>query len=377
MTGSTRTGRALLASVLSLVLSGMWAAPAAADSVRDREWHLAALDLARAHRITEGAGVIVAVIDTGVDAKHRDLVSAVLPGGSVYPDSTGDGREDLDGHGTAMAGIIAGRGHGRGGGVLGIAPAAKILPIEAPIGVFGTADSIVRAIAFAVEHHADVINMSFGTADEDVLHEAIRAASAADVVLVAAMGNEDDHGASEYPGRYPEVLTVAAVDRRGAVADFSVRGPQAEIAAPGAEVVTTTVNDSGYCLCSGTSEATAVVSGAAALVRARYPDLSAAEVIHRLTATAVDAGPKGRDDAYGYGRLDVVRALTAKVPPLPAGTASASAPARVDAAPPADAGALRYSRRSPLVVTGAAALVVLLAGGLVVGLMIRRRSRRG
>jgi type VII secretion-associated serine protease mycosin len=376
VTGSWRAGRVLLASSLSLVLAGLWATPAAADSVRDRQWHLAALDLPRAHRITEGAGVTVAVIDTGVAAKHRDLASAVLRGGSVYPDSTGDGREDVDGHGTEMAGIIAGRGHGRGGGsgVLGVAPAAKILPIEAPINTFATADSIVDAISYAVDHDADVINMSFSTANDDRLREAIRAASAAGIVVVAAAGNTGDVDTGDYPGKFPEVLTVGAVDRRGAVADYSVRGPQLEIAAPGTEIVTTGIKSSGYCLCSGTSEAAAVVSGAAALVRARYPDLSAAEVIHRLTATAVDAGPKGRDDAYGYGRLDLVRALTAKVPPLPAGKASASA--RVRAAPPVDARSMPRSRTAPLVVTGAAALVVLLVGGLAVWMLMRRRRPR-
>ncbi|GID91625.1 type VII secretion-associated serine protease mycosin [Amorphoplanes digitatis] len=360
--------RVPVAAALSLVLSGVCATPAAADSVRDREWHLATLDIARAHRITKGAGVTVAVIDTGVSATHRDLAGAVLPGADAYPNGTGDGREDLDGHGTEMAGLIAGRGHGRGGGVLGIAPAAKILPIEAPIGVLATDDSIVAAIEFAVGHGADVINMSFRAANEDTLHDAIRAASAADVVLVAAVGNISDGAAAGYPGRFAEVLTVGAVDRRGSVADFSVRGPQVEIVAPGAEVVTTGVGASGYCLCSGTSEATAVVSGAAALVRARHPDLSAAEVVHRLTATAVDAGPKGRDDAYGYGRLDVVRALTANVPPVPA-----SASPSPEAAPPAGPPPPSRSKWAPLLVAGAAALAVLLLGALAVGAMIRRR----
>jgi type VII secretion-associated serine protease mycosin len=367
-----RTGRVLLASALSLALSGVGATPAAADATRDRQWHLAALDLARVHKITKGAGVTVAVIDTGVNAKHRDLVSAVLPGGDVYPNSTGDGREDLDGHGTAMAGIVAGRGHGRDRGVLGIAPAAKILPILTPVAVLATSDSIVAAIGFAVDHHADVINMSLTAADDDALHAAVRAAAAADVVLVAAVGNKRDIAGNGYPGRYPEVLTVGAVDRRGAVADYSVRGPQVKIVAPGTDILTTAA--SGYCVCSGTSEATAVVSGAAALVRARYPDLSAAEVVHRLTATATDAGPKGRDDAYGYGRLDVVRALTARVAPVPA--SSASGAVRVGAGPPAGARTRPLPRRSPLVIAGAAALAVLLVGALVVGMMIRRRRAR-
>ena len=94
-------------------------------------------------------------------------------------------------------------------------------------------------------------------------------------------------------------MTVGATDRTGRIADFSVAGPQVDIVVPGAEMVTTSVTKSGYCLCGGTSEATAVVSGTAALVRAKYPDLSAAEVVRRLTTTAADAGAKGRTTPSG------------------------------------------------------------------------------
>ncbi|WP_306216365.1 S8 family serine peptidase, partial [Actinoplanes sp. RD1] len=287
---------ALAASVLVLATTPVQGAePAwAADGVRAAQWHLTALDIRTAHRVSLGAGVIVALVDTGVDAAHDDLADAVAPGTDLFPDPIGDGRDDIDGHGTEMAGIIAGRGHGARSGALGIAPAATILPIRGPIKTMATSEFMVRAVAFARGRGARVVNMSFGTGDTEVLRSAVRAAVAADMVVVAASGNVGS-GAGEFPGRYPEVLTVGAVGRTGKVADFSVTGPQVDLTAPGVDIVTTGIGRTGYYRGSGTSEATAVVSGAAALVRAAHPELSAAEVVRRLTATAVDAGRKGRD----------------------------------------------------------------------------------
>lgn len=353
---------------MAAALVGLTAVPAAADPIRDRQWYLTALQVSRAHGLTEGRGVTVAVIDTGVDAGHRDLAGAVMPGLDVYPNAKGDGREDLAGHGTEMAGIIAARGHSTSDGVLGIAPAAKILPIRAPIDGYASSGYMREAVAFAKKQGADVINMSFGTSDDVPLREAVRAAQAADIVLVAASGNKGAPG-DDYPGKYPEVLTVGATDRNGKVAELSVTGSQVDLTAPGVDIATTGIYGSGYQQGSGTSQATAVVSGAAALIRAKFPDLSAAEVAHRLTATATDAGAPGRDDSYGYGRLDLVKALTAAVPPLAASSPSTEgkqAPAREAEAEPA-------KRVSPLLFAGGAAIVVLLIGGLVVGLMLRRR----
>lgn len=152
------------------------------------------------HELTRGAGVTVALIDTGVDAKHPDLAGAVLPGVNLLPRATDDGRKDLEGHGTTMAGIIAARGRGRENGVLGIAPAAKILPITGAIDGFGTSDFMTEAVAFAKERGARVINMSFSAGDDRVLHDAIRAAQAADMVLVAGAGNRSDVG-NGFPGK--------------------------------------------------------------------------------------------------------------------------------------------------------------------------------
>ncbi|MFI7597470.1 type VII secretion-associated serine protease mycosin [Actinoplanes sp. NPDC049681] len=368
MTSVRRAGRIAGFLLAAAGLVGSTATPAAADSIRDRQWYLKALEVSRAHGLSEGRGVTVAVIDTGVDVRHRDLAGAVLPGLDVYPNAKGDGREDLAGHGTEMAGIIAARGHSTSDGVLGIAPAAKILPIRAPIDGYASSGYMREAVAFAKKRGAGVINMSFGTSDDVPLRDAIRAAQAADIVLVAASGNKDAAG-DDYPGKYPEVLTVGATDRNGKVAEFSVTGSQVDITAPGVDIATTGIYESGYQLGSGTSQAAALVSGAAALMRAKYPDLSAAEVVHRLTATATDAGAPGRDDSYGYGRLNLLKALTADVPPL----ATASPSTDRHPAPAKPAAAEQTRRTSPLVFAAGAAVVVLLIGGLVVGLMLRRQ----
>ncbi|RZU48666.1 type VII secretion-associated serine protease mycosin [Krasilnikovia cinnamomea] len=371
-------------AVTALVLIGVSPAPAAADRVRDAQWHLSDLKIAEAHRITRGEGVVVALIDTGVDAKHRDLAGAVLPGhntrrGKYAGDPTG--RDDSDGHGTEMAGLIAGRGHGSGAGVLGIAPAAKLLPISTQIGSWGNVD-LKGAVDFAIAHRAGVINMSFGGPDDEAKHEAIRTALAHDIVVVAASGNRGQ-GGGDYPGMYPEVLTVGAYSANRKIAEFSVTGPQVDLVAPGDRLVTTGISESGYRRVDGTSESTAVVSGAAALIRAKYPRMSAAEVVHRLTATADDAGAPGRDDTYGYGRLNVVQALTADVAPLPEAPPVSAAPSSA-AAPAEPEEPVRASKvdprdlpraTSPLTVSLIAA-GILLAGAAVLAVIFWRRRQR-
>jgi subtilisin family serine protease len=151
----------------------------------------------------------------------------------------------------------------------------------------------------------------------------IEDAIAHDIVVVAGVGNTPA-GPVEYPAAYPGVLAVAGVDENGQHGSFSVTAPDAVLSAPGANILTTGLNHS-YGVASGTSDSTAIVAGAAALVRSRFPKLSAVEVIHRLTATAIDKGPPGRDEQYGYGVVNLVGALTADVPPLPASPSAAAA----------------------------------------------------
>jgi type VII secretion-associated serine protease mycosin len=368
LTGSVLGVVVVSAAVLLPVTS------ASADSIRGQQWQLGDLNIAQAHRITEGAGVTVAVLDTGVEAKHRDLTGAVLPGIDLIAGTSGDGRSDHDGHGTEMAGVIAGRGHGSDDGVLGIAPQAKILPVEAPTNSPTSSSFMTKAVDFAIAQHVGVINMSFGMDDDAVLHDAIRKALAADIVVVAASGNKGEVAGS-FPGKYPEVLTVGASGRDGKVAPFSVTGPQVDLVAPGVDIITTANSSAGYFKSQGTSESTAVVSGAAALLRAKFPDLSAAEIVHRLTSTADDAGPKGRDDTYGYGRLDVVKALTADVAPLPSTDTRAgqsSAP-QTSLAEPDDL----PSAGTPLQLVGIVVGVLVLVGLIVIAVVVVRRRRTG
>jgi len=359
-------GRAVAGVAAALALTGTTAAPAAADTARDRQWYRADLKLAEVHRITRGAGVTVALIDTGVDAKHRDLAGAVSSGYNTRHDAWEDstGREDTDGHGTNLAGIIAGRGHGPGDGVLGVAPEAKILPISAPIYGLSSASFMTEAVDFAIAHHARVINMSFTRSDDPTMHDAIRKARAADILLVAAVGNRNKTG--RYPGGYPEVLTVSAYSKNHEISDFSVVGPQVDIAAPGDEMVTTGIGTTGYDVTRGTSEAAAVVTGAAALVRAKFPGLSAGEVVRRLTVTADDGGPPGRDDAYGHGRIDILRALTAEVRAPATGGTTRAVPADGSGDPPRAAGTL------PL--AGVLGGLVVLAAVIAAVVVLRRRG---
>lgn len=356
--------RGITAGLASLLAVAVSATPAVAGRELEGEWYLKSLRVSEAQRITKGAGVTVAVIDSGVWAGHPDLHGAVLPGRNVLYGR--DGREDIDGHGTAMAGIIAARGRGGERGILGIAPAAKILPVTP----YNDAQFLIEAIQWSVKEGAKVINMSFSVIDFPVVHDAIRAAIAADVVVVASAGNSGDRdNAEEFPAAYPEVLAVGALDRQGKAAAFSQRGEQVDLMAPGVDIrVADKKSTRGYAKGWGTSQAAAIVSGAAALVRAKYPDLSAAQVVDRLTSTAKDKGKKGRDDEYGHGELDLMAALTAKAPPPFASPSPpmATAPAAASAPAPEDAPSI-----PPLAIMGAG--VVLLLGAGVAALMVFRR----
>ncbi|WP_173057891.1 type VII secretion-associated serine protease mycosin [Phytohabitans houttuyneae] len=303
------------------------------DRIRNDQWHLRYLQAAEAHRHSRGDGVIVAVIDTGVD-RHPDLTDNLLPGVDI--DTTNDtGQHDVDSHGTGMAGLIAAHGLGPDTGALGIAPHAQVLPIRyQDLSNQGNSDRIARSIAWAVTHGADVINISGGGGPGEELRSAIDAAVRADVVVVASAGNRPAVRGVTFPAAYDGVLAVGAVDRQGNHAEVSVSGKQIAISAPGVDIYSTSYKGL-YRKGTGTSDAAAIVSGAVALVRSKYPELSAPEVVHRLTATATDKGPPGRDEQYGYGVLNLVAALTADVPPLGSATtatATPMAPARTTAA---------------------------------------------
>lgn len=300
---------ATLAAVMAL---GMSALPAAAD--RNDAWYLDALELTEMHKITQGEGITVAVIDSGVDASHPDLKNNVLPGADLYDDQS-KGHEARTDHGTGMASLIAGHGHGPDGrnGVLGVAPKAKILPITVTsLGTGGlplvNESGVADAIDWAVDQGVDVISLSLG-GNDTALNRAVERAYQNDVIVVAAIGNRENVGISGL-ARHDATLAVAGLDRDGQPSRIgSVKAQEIHLAAPAEDLYQATPGG-GYATITGNSGATALVSGAVALVKSKYPNLSSEDLFKRMIETTRDAGDPGRDPEYGWGTLDLRAALT-------------------------------------------------------------------
>ncbi|MGW1023408.1 type VII secretion-associated serine protease mycosin [Streptomyces sp. NPDC002577] len=320
-----RIGHALLAAPLAFALALLPATAAHADAIRARQWGLDALHTQQAWRTTKGKGITVAVLDTGVDATHPDLVGNVLKGKDLVGFGAQRGDETWANHGTGMAGIIAGHGHGPGNadGVLGVAPEAKILPVRVILEDGDPArkraratrgDALAEGIRWAADHGADVINLSLGDDSKSAHPEpsedaAVQYALKKGVVVVASAGNGGEKGDHiSYPAAYPGVIAVTAVDRYGTRASFSTRRWYATVGAPGFDVVGADP-DRRYYELWGTSAASAFVSGAVALVRAAHPGLDPAQIKQLLEDTARDSPAGGRDDSRGYGIVDPAAAI--------------------------------------------------------------------
>ncbi|MFI7647262.1 S8 family serine peptidase [Micromonospora sp. NPDC049460] len=348
--------------------------PTGRDRIRNDQWYLRYLNVYAAHQITQGDGVTVAVPDTGVDP-HPDLRNNLLTGIDIIPGGVGNGQQDRDSHGTGMAGLIAAHGQSNEVGALGIAPKAKILPIyDTPAGGDGHPDALAQSIEYAISKGVDIISISSVGSTNSRLTQAVHTALASNIVVVAAAGNRPEDNSVGFPASEEGVIAVGGVDRLGGRASVSVAGPEIDVVAPAVDIYSTSI-DGKYRKGTGTSNSTAIVAGAAALIRSKYPYLPASEVVHRLTATAVDKGPPGRDDEYGYGVIDLVAALTADVPPLGFGSATASGPAPTAStttavAEPADDGDGGATARG-LVTLG----VIVAAGGVWV--LVARRRRHG
>lgn len=294
-------------------------APARVDQVRDDQWQLDVLDAETAWRTSTGRGVTVAVVDSGVDGSHPDLAGQVLPGiDLVAPD--GAGTADPVGHGTTVAALIAGRRDDRRGAV-GLAPDARILPVRVLDAENRYDDALVvaKGVRWAVDNGARVINLSLGGGgDSPALAAALDYAFARDVVVVACTGNLAVSPGNRiwYPAREPGVIAVAGLERDSdALWSGSITGSETVLTAPATGLVG--ARPGGYWRVQGTSFAAPLVTAAAALVRARFPQMSAGDVVNRLIDTARDIGPAGRDDRFGFGRVDPVAALTRNVPPVP------------------------------------------------------------
>jgi type VII secretion-associated serine protease mycosin len=385
-----RPARAVLALAASLAATGVSVlgvgSPARADWVRNDQWQVNSLHAASAWTESTGAGVVVAVLDSGVDASHVDLKGQVLPGAD-FVDGTTDGRRDPVGHGTTVAALIAGRADDSSG-VEGIAPAAKILPVRVldAQNKYRDAANVAKALRWAVDHGADVVNMSLGGGiRSSALADAIDYAYEHSVVVVACTGNQTAGGPDDiwYPAREPGVVAVAGLADDGPEPTLwsgTLTGPDTVLVAPAVNMLG--AKPGGYWRVQGTSFAAPLVSATAALVRARWPRLDAANVINRLISTADDLGVPGRDDQYGFGEVDPVAAVTdPEVPqvtrnpllPQPAAV-GARIPAGDDAAGPAasastaPAAALADTAMPPLrwaLTAGSAALLAVIATGML------------
>ncbi|GIE48649.1 type VII secretion-associated serine protease mycosin [Actinoplanes nipponensis] len=333
-----------------------------------------------------GAGVRVAVIDSGVDAGHPQLRGRVATGHD-FLHGTASGRQDCVGHGTAVASLIA-AAPVPGAGLRGLAPDATIVPVrvsertdtgQQDTGEPASPAAFATAIDWAVDQGgADVINMSLVmTADDSRVRAAVARAVAAGVVVVAAAGNDgrpDDGNPRPYPASYPDVIGVGAIGANGVAGDFSQHGDYVDVMAPGV-AVTFAARGSGHTQGDGTSYATPFVSATAALLKQRFPALTPAQVARRILATA-DPAPGGRrSDRYGFGVLNPYRALTETLGPE---SRPAPAPAVVHTEDPATlalAARRAHARDLSLLVAATGAGVVLLV--VVVAAALRRGRRRG
>ena len=372
----------LVAVLVGLGVAVAPAAPARADlSIRDKQWHLDYLHIAEAQKISTGQGVVVAVVDSGVQADHPDLAGQVDPGVDLYTNDGTAGLEDGDGHGTAMAGLIAAKGGGPTH-ASGAAPGARILPIR----IFRVSDTSVdlisQGIRAAADRGAKVINLSLG-ADQAIPpqeRDAVAYALAKNAVVVAAAGNISAGDTRVImPAAIPGVIAVTGCDRQGQFWSGSAQGPEAVLCAPGPEIVSTD-SPTGYRIGDGTSDATAIVSATVALVRARYPQLDAVNVINRLIRTADDAGPTGRDPQYGFGRVNPLRALTEQVAPVttnplgsPGGQPGTGTTAQATGSTTANASPAQPDGSTGILIAGTAGAIVVVIGAAVA---YTRRGRR-
>ncbi|MFI1221819.1 MULTISPECIES: type VII secretion-associated serine protease mycosin [unclassified Streptomyces] len=406
-----RPARRLLtaAAAAAVLLVTLPALPAAADDSTQctfggkkypgRPWALQRVLLDELWKQSTGKGVRVAVIDTGVDVKNEQLKPAVdtragrnfLPKNLKADDGTKiergkeNGTTDTVGHGTKVAGIIAAR-EVKGTGFSGLAPDATIIPLQQNDAEgHGTTETLAQAIQYAVEKaDADVINISQDTANavkpSAALRQAVNNALARNIVVVASAGNDGLGGnvKETYPASFKGVLAVASSDRNNERAPFSQSGEFVGIAAPGVDMVST-VPGGGHCADNGTSFSAPYVAGVAALIKAKHPRWTQAQIVAQIQQTA-ERSVGGHDILVGWGVVDPVRALTEDDKPIDRPVASegmskgkAPTPAELHLGETADE---RNARLATYVMVGGGVLVAAIAGTAVAVRDKRRRTGR-
>jgi type VII secretion-associated serine protease mycosin len=316
--------RKVIASLVLALLIASMPQSVSADPVRDRQYWLNDYGFTKAWTLSQGAGVKVAVIDTGIDASHPALEGAVVGGTDVSGLGSADGLTPVGQnsyHGTMVASLIAGRGNtgDETSGILGTAPKAQLLSVSMAFGVDGvdTDSQVAEGIIWAVDNGARVINLSLtrnSVSWPESWDKAFLYAFQNDVVIVAAVGNRLD-GTEQVsaPATVPGVIAVAGVDINANASELSsTSGFTIGVTAPSEDLVAAYPGGE-YRIWSGTSGAAPIVSGMVALIRSLYPELDAANVVNRVIQSATKNGFENYSSIYGYGLVDAEAALKLEV----------------------------------------------------------------
>jgi subtilisin family serine protease len=402
---------------LALAWTALGSMPALADQVRNQEWWLAKLHVTQAWQSTRGSGVTVALLDTGVDPAQPDLSGSVLTGKDFTNSGEQQGGPFFGVHGTAMASLIVGHGHGPGNtaGIVGVAPEARLLSVRVTLDggdllllnsgiTSGLPGAIAAGIRYAVSNGAQVIDLPLdpsqtpsdlvapapttpakssassptpdGTAAE---RSAVAYALSQGVVLVAPAGdNGAGNDAPNFPADYPGVISAGAFDSGFVKAPYSSRQPQVTLTAAGAGM-TAAVPPDRYAPVSSTAAASAVVTGIVALIKSKFPGLTPAQVTRALIRGTVSRPAGGTSHGSGHGSVDAARALAAAAAIAGPGLhrAGAGAVSRTPPAPPASplGGESLGSKLERDALISLAVLGALLLPTLVYALTQRRRTR--
>ena len=297
----------------------------------DIQYAVAKLRLTEAHKLSKGADISVAVIDSGIDIKHQEFSGSIADSWDALGSNEGPHV-----HGTGVAGAIVAHAT-----VEGSAPAAKIIAIRAFGVVQNGAESssfiLLKSFDYAAAHRAQIINMSFAGPKDALIERGVAAMAARGIVMVAAAGNAGPKSPPLYPAAYASVIAVSGTDAQDRLFAASNRGDYIAVAAPGQNIFLPAPGNT-YQMTSGTSFSAAFVSGIAALVLERNPALKPDDVRAIVMKTARDLGPPGRDDLFGAGEADAYAAAAAAVPAPSVPVAASGQPAadKPAAQPPSD-----------------------------------------
>ncbi|WHM36205.1 S8 family serine peptidase [Streptomyces sp. BPTC-684] len=396
---SVRSRSALLGAAVAAALAcSVGTAPTAlADDMRSKQWYLDAMDADAMWKVSTGSGVTVAVVDSGVDDTVPELKGRVLPGKNIDQPAK-SAREDTNRHGTNMGLLIA--GSGAQGGVKGLAPGAKVLPVKAYENVLPGLKVVSLGIRAAADTEAKIISVSLGGspngAEDAELKSAVDYALKKGKLIFAAAGN-DELDRIDHPGAYPGVVAVSAIDFKGKVTQWSNHGAGVGLAAPGDEIPGYCTRGAGYCASHGTSQATALTSATAALIWSAHPDWTGNQVLRVMMETAGHNG-KVPSQYIGYGTVRPAQVLLkgngnpgpADVNPLLAARGGAAATTSPSPADTADKGAGGGDQEkpqageaadsasedkdsAPWTVIAIIAAAVVLIGGAVAAVRVRNK----